>query len=164
MAEDSAGTGALLTETRRTIRWGVRSAARIGKGAHGLGAGAVASWAVARLRRDVGGIGESTSFTWVVANDVTTTRVWIHNYWSDAYEIARPRIDATLLDTDGGTVDAWSFVLEPDSTVVVDVRDRCRRAEHPFPFEGQLLLGLHEPSLPAGRPLQVFAEYVRRRR
>ena len=143
----------MLTETRRRIRWGFRSTARITKGAHGLGAGAVASWAIARLRRVSDGRGESTSFTWVVATDTTTTRVWIHNYWSDAYEIARPRIDASLLDTDGSTVDAWSLVLESDSTVVVDVRERCRRAEHPLPFEGQLLLSLREESLPAGRPL-----------
>jgi hypothetical protein len=103
---------------------------------------------------------QNSSFTWAAADDQRTTLAWLHNYWSDAYQIDRPVIDVQLLASSGAVLKDWSVTMEPDSTLVFDVRHICREAAVPLPFEGELLLRTSHPKLFAGRPLQVFAEYV----
>ena len=94
----------------------------------------------------------------MVVSDAST-RVFLADYWGDTYGIVGPAFEATLFDESGRVVDAWSIELEADSTVVVDIRERCTSAGVPLPFSGQLLLRLRDERLVPGRPVQVFAEY-----
>ena len=96
----------------------------------------------------------------MVADDTRTTLAWLHNYWSDAYKIERPVLDATLIDAAGHEVATWVIALEPDATEVIDIREQCRSVAVALPFEGQLLLRLAHENVVPGRPVQVFAEYV----
>jgi len=81
--------------------------------------------------------------------------------WSEAYGIERPTINASLRNAAGTSLKDWAIVLEPDSTHVVDIRAVCGELGVALPFEGQLLLRIAGEKLWAGRPLQVFAEYLR---
>ena len=149
-----------LSAVRRHVRYRTRAARRAALGAVGLSPSAVLHWAVGQSGQHVEAVRENSSFTWVVADDDMNTLAWLHNYWSDAYGIERPVLDATLTDTSGRQVAAWVVALAPDATEVIDIRQRCHDAGLALPFEGQLLLRLvHEKAVP-GRPVQVFAEYV----
>ena len=142
----------------RRVRTARRGARRLVEGGRGLGIRAVGGWAVGRItRRPLPA--ENTSLTWVVADESASTRVFLADYWGDTYGIVGPAFEATLFDESGRVVDAWSIELEADSTVVVDIRERCTSAGVPLPFSGQLLLRLRDERLVPGRPVQVFAEY-----
>jgi hypothetical protein len=152
-----------MSKARRQARWQMRSAHRAAVGALGLSPAATVHWLwtqVGHHLTDPVAAAENSSFTWAVADDDLTTRVWLHNYWSDAYGIERPVLDATLIDGGGCEVATWVIALAPNATEVIDVREQCRQAGQVLPFEGQLLLRLAHDNVVAGRPVQVFAEYV----
>ena len=151
-----------ITSVRRSSRKIFRTARRFVVGARGLGSPTVVQWAAHQLRsgpakNDV----ENSSFTWVDAAITSTTIVWLHNYWSNTYGIERPSFDVTMVDSAGASVATWPLVLEPDATEAIDVRSECIRRNIPLPFEGQMILVLCHHKLVSGRPVQVFAEYVR---
>ena len=145
----------------RELRKGSRSARRMLAGARGLSPRATASWAWARARRDQTAPKENSSFTWVIATETDTTILWVHNYWSDAYAIPSPTFDVALIDGAGATAAQWSLTLDPDATAAVDVRQECLDRGVALPFEGQALLVLADERVVPGRPVQLFAEYVR---
>jgi hypothetical protein len=149
----------LRTEMGRTMRKGYRSARRVAVGAQELSPRVTASWLVARARRH-GRPAENSSFTWVVATEDETTVLWLHNYWSDAYGIAQPRLTASLLDPAGVPQAVWAFDLPADATMRIDIRQECRSRGVGVPFEGQLLLVLRDERVVPGRPVQLLAEYV----
>jgi hypothetical protein len=153
--------GDSVVALRRRGRRGSRSIRRVVDGARGLGPSVTLAWAARRATGKLRPSHENSSFTWVIADHRTTTIAWLHNYWSDAYGIDRPRLSAELFDTSGASVASWNVELEPDETVSIDVRERCRVHVLQLPFEGQLLLRLVDDKLMAGRPVQVFAEYER---
>lgn len=103
----------------------------------------------------------NSSFTWAVADDSTNTIAWLHNYWSDAYGMEAVSLRSSLIDRSGALAAAWEIHLATDATVAIDVREVCRLHNVPLPFEGQLLLELEGEKLVAGRPVQLFAEYLR---
>ncbi len=150
-----------VLEASRKARTAFRSARRVVVGARRLSPRATAGWAVHQARR-VSGPAENSSLTWVVASEHETTRLWLHNYWSDAYGIDRPVFTVTLLDVDGSSRASWDVPLDPDATLCLDVREECRRRGVGLPFEGQMLMVLAHDDLMAGRPVQLFAEYVGR--
>jgi hypothetical protein len=149
---------ALATAKVRT-RASRRVARRLVIGTRGLGPAATLSWAIERARRTTAAH-ENSSLTWVEASTTRTTRVWVANYWGDTYHVDRPSFEASLIARDGTTAVTWTFVLEPDQTVVIDARERCADAGIALPFSGLLLLRVADEALVAGRPVQVFAEYV----
>lgn len=148
-----------MNVTTQARHW-ARGARRLADGARGLGVGASARWLVGRVaRREPESV--NTSLTWARADATTTTLVWLHNYWSDAYGIDSPHLHAALVDVTGTTVGRFEIDLAPHATEAVDVRARCRELGVPLPFEGELLLELRDDQVVAGRPVQVFGEYVR---
>ena len=150
-----------MVELRRRARRGSRGIRRVVDGARGLGPSVTLAWAARRATTRHSPRHENTSFTWVIADHGTTTIAWLHNYWSDAYGIDRPELSAELFDRSGASVACWSVGLEPDETISIDIRERCRAHGVRLPFEGQLLLRLIDDKLMGGRPVQVFAEYER---
>jgi len=144
-------------------RQSLRAARRVTGGARSFGPRTTAEWAWSRRPGDhgSGATAENTSFTWVQASERSTTHVVVHNYWSDAYGIERPELQASLITTDGTVLDQWTFTLPPDGTEVIDVRTRCAAAAIALPFEGQLLLRLAHDDVVAGRPVQHYADYLR---
>lgn len=157
----SPGAGLLVRGRRLSAdaRGAVRAGRRLAVGAHDLSLAAAAGWLVERVQRRPTPR-ENSSFCWIVADHERTTLCWLHNYWSDAYGIDRPSFIASLVDLSGRTVAEWALTLEPDATVLVDVRAECRRRDVPLPFEGQLLLVSRDERLVPGRPVQAFVEYV----
>ncbi len=143
-------------------RSALRQARRVTRGARGLGPSVTASWAWSQRpgqSADEGPI-ENSSFTWVMAADDLTTSVLVHNYWSDAYGIDNPSFSASLLDLAGTVIASWTFDLEADATVTIDVRSVCADNGVALPFEGQLLLRHHHDKLAPSRPIQHYADYV----
>jgi hypothetical protein len=153
--------GDSVVALRRRGRRGSRSIRRVVDGARGLGPSVTLAWAARRATGKLRPSHENSSFTWVIADHRTTTIAWLHNYWSDAYGIDRPQLSAELFDQSGASLACWTVDLEPDETIRIDIRERCRTHAVQLPFEGQLLLRLVDDKLMAGRPVQVFAEYER---
>ncbi|MEP6624943.1 MAG: hypothetical protein ABJC79_10900 [Acidimicrobiia bacterium] len=137
-----------------------RGARRLADGARGLGVGTSAHWLISRAgHRPVPTV--NTSMTWCRADESTTTLVWLHNYWSDAYDIDSPHLNGHLVALDGATLASFDVDLASDATVAIDVRARCTEHGVVLPFEGELLLEFDDERLAPNRPVQVFAEYVR---
>ena len=142
------------------LRRAARSTRRIIDGGRGLGFGTTARWGLHQLTRP-SAAHVNTSLTWVRATADLTTIVWINNYWSDAYGIDAPHLDAELIAVDGTTVTCFPVDLSADATHTIDVRTALDHCGVTMPFDGQLLLTLRDARVVPNRPVQVFAEYRR---
>jgi hypothetical protein len=157
-------TAASRVVLRRRARKAFRSARRLAVAGRALGPVAPAAWAGARIRAELGrGPADTqvtnTSFTWVVADESTTTVVWLQHYWADAYSLQDVSLRASLLDTDGAVRASWDVALAPHALAGIDIREECRSRTVSLPFEGQLLVEALSEGLAPGRPVQVFGEY-----
>ena len=143
-----------------TVRRMARSTRRIVDGGRGLGFTTTARWGITQLARRPAEL-VNTSLTWVRVDRANTTLVWINNYWSDAYGIPNPRLDAELIGLGGTTVASFAIDLAIDATQKLDVRNVLVEHGVALPFDGQLLLHLAHEAIVSNRPVQVFAEYRR---
>jgi hypothetical protein len=151
----------VVEKARGRIHKSARIGRRVIAGGMGLGFGATFGWVNGRIRHvQPPPQATNSAFVWARAANDCSTIVWIHNYWSDTYDIPNPTISCTLLSGPGIAVASVEVDLPKDGTIGVDVRTICRDHHIDLPFEGELLLEVTHEKIMAGRPLQVFAEYV----
>ena len=101
----------------------------------------------------------NSAFCWIKAGEGVSTRIYIYNYWSESYGIARPRTRWTMHAADGRRVARGQLVLEPRELRVLDVDALLRSSGVAMPFEGNFVIRLSSRRLRRGMPLQLWGEY-----
>jgi hypothetical protein len=101
----------------------------------------------------------NSAFCWIKEGEGVSTLLYVYNYWSENYGMARVRIRWILCDRNGRRLGKGIRELRPDETAVIPAAALLAEAGVTAPFEGNVVLELSDRRLQTGRPLQMLGEY-----
>lgn len=103
---------------------------------------------------------QTSGFGWIKESDTFHTRFFLHNYWTENYQISEPiAVRIAVHDEAGTRLGEASFDIQPDGVLAIPGADILSRTNVNTPFEGNVIFTLRHRNLRAGLPIQFDQDY-----